>query len=143
MKYFICTTSGAIGAAVAYAFGGWDLSIAALLLFILIDYVTGLMVAGIFKRSSKTETGGLQSNAGIKGLCKKFTMLLFVIISNMLDKQLGSSYVRDLVCIAFMSNELISIVENAGIMGVPIPKPITNAIDILKKKSSEEQKNDN
>lgn len=139
----VCAVAGAIGSGIAYAFGGWSDSIATLLLLMAIDYISGIVVAGVFKKSKKTETGALESRAGWKGLCKKCMTLLFVIIGNRLDVEFGTTYIRDGVCIAFMTNELLSIIENAGLMGMYIPKPILNAIDILKKKggSNNEQTN--
>lgn len=135
MKNAICTGIGIAGSLVASLFGGWTASLTTLLIFMGVDYVTGLVVAGVFHNSPKTETGALESRAGLKGLIRKFTMLLFVLIGHRLDMATGTNYIRDAVCIAFIANELISIVENAGLMGIPIPKVITNAIDILKKKT--------
>ena len=100
-----------------------------------IDYLTGLVVAGVFHKSKKTDSGALESRAGFKGLCKKGVMLLFVLIGYRLDLAIGTTYIRDAVCIAFIGNELISIVENAGLMGLPIPSVITKAIDVLKTKN--------
>ena len=134
LKNILCTVVGAVGSAISYALGGFDGAVIALLVFMLIDYVTGLIVAGVFHKSPKTPTGALESKAGWKGLCKKFVTLLLIVVANLLDMQLGASYIRDAVCIAFMLNELISIVENAGLMGIPIPAVITKAIDILKDK---------
>lgn len=134
MKNTICTTIGAIGAAVAGYFGGWDNSLRALVIFMVADYITGLVVAGVFKKSTKTKTGRLSSKIGYKGLCKKCMILLFVLIGNQLDMVVGSNYIRDAVCIGFMANELLSIAENAQLMGVPLPKIIDNAIELLKNK---------
>ncbi|MBO7241791.1 MAG: phage holin family protein [Methanobrevibacter sp.] len=136
MKAIICSISGAVGSTIAYFLGGWDNSIATLLLFMLIDYISGLFVAGVFKKSPKTDTGRLESRAGWKGLCKKGATLFFIVVANRLDIQLGTTYIRDAVCIAFITNELISIVENAGLMGLPIPAVIINTIDLLKKKGA-------
>ena len=105
-----------------------------------IDYVTGLMVAGLFHRSAKSETGALESRAGWKGLCRKGMTLLIVIIAHRLDLMLGTTVIRDAVVIAFVANETISIVENAGLMGVPIPAAITKAIDVLNAKANNEEK---
>lgn len=136
MKNAICTSIGIVGSFVASLFGGWTASLTTLLIFMGIDYLSGLIVAGVFHNSPKTETGTLESRAGLKGLIRKFTMLLFVLIGYRLDVAVGTTYIRDAICIAFMANELLSIVENAGLMGIPIPAVITNAIDILKKKSN-------
>lgn len=137
MKNMICTSVGVAGSLVASFFGGWTASLTTLLIFMAIDYASGLVVAGVFHKSPKTETGTLESRAGLKGLIRKFYMLLFVLIGHRLDVAVGTTYIRDAVCIAFMANELLSIVENAGLMGLPIPSVITNSIDILKKKTSE------
>ena len=133
MKNAICSSIGIVGSLVASWFGGWTASLTTLLIFMGIDYVSGLIVAGVFHNSPKTETGALESRAGLKGLIRKSSMLLFVLIGQRLDVAVGTTYIRDAVCIAFMANELISIVENAGLMGLPVPTVISNAIDILKK----------
>ena len=131
----ICALTGITGAAVAKAFGGWPESLTTLLICMAADYISGLVLAGVFHKSAKTETGGLESKAGWKGLFRKVMTLLLVLIGHRLDLAIGTCYIRDAICIAFIVNEVISITENAGLMGVPIPKVITNAIDILKKKS--------
>ena len=134
MKNAICTGIGMVGSLVASLFGGWTASLTTLLIFMAIDYLTGLICAGVFHASQKTESGALESRAGWKGLCRKGTTLLFVLIGYRLDLAIGTSYIRDAICIAFIANELISIVENAGLMGLPIPTVITKAIDVLKQK---------
>ena len=137
MKSIIISFVGAVGSAIAYAFGGWDASIITLFIFMGIDYITGVIVAGVFHKSNKSGSGALESRAGWKGIIKKCVTMLFVIIAVRLDALIGTTYIRDAVCIAFITNELISIVENAGLMGIPIPKVITRAIELLK---SNEQK---
>ena len=134
------TIVGTVGSLVASFFGGWTESLTTLLIFMLIDYVTGLIVAGVFHKSQKTATGALESRAGFKGLCRKGAILLFVLIGYRLDLAVGTTYIRDAVCIAFIANELISIVENAGLMGLPIPAVITKAIEVLKSKTDGEVK---
>lgn len=132
------TIVGTVGSLVASFFGGWTESLTTLLIFMLIDYVTGLIVAGVFHKSQKTATGALESRAGFKGLHLYVTTLLFVLIGYRLDLAVGTTYIRDAVCIVFIANELISIVENAGLMGLPIPAVITKAIDVLKSKAEVE-----
>lgn len=107
-----------------------------------VDYVTGLIVAGVFHKSEKTENGALESRAGWKGLCRKGVSLLVVLVACRLDMIMGSNFIRDATVIAFIANETISIIENAGLMGVPIPSVITKAIEVLKKKSEREDKKD-
>lgn len=140
IKSVVCGVCGAIGSAIAFAIGGFDPAIITLSVFMGIDLITGIIVAGVFHKSKKTETGSLKSIVGFKGLSKKVMIFLFIIIANLLDEQIGTTYIRDAVCIAFMVNELLSIVENAGLMGVPIPSIITRSIDVLK--SKEEVKTD-
>lgn len=134
MKEKICTIIGVVGGGISALFGGWDSALVTLVIFMCIDYLTGLVVAGVFHNSKKTETGTLESRAGWKGLCRKCMTLLFVLIAYRLDMAIGVNYIRDAVIIGFMANELISIVENAGLMGLPIPAVISNAIDILAQK---------
>ena len=135
MKNILCTAAGAVGSFIVSLFGGWDTGIGTLVLFMCIDFFSGLAVAGIFKKSTKTETGALESKAGFKGLCRKCMTLLFVLVAHRLDLAIGTTYIRDAVIIGFMANELISIVENAGLMGLPLPAILVKAIDVLKKKS--------
>lgn len=134
----VCTVLGIAGSAVAAVFGGWDDALSTLVVFMAIDYITGMIVAGIFRNSNHTETGGLESRAGWKGLLRKGITMLVVLIACRLDLVIGSDFLRDMVVIAYIVNESISIVENAGLMGVPVPSAIMKAIDILKKKSEEE-----
>lgn len=140
MQYRVCAACGILGSVLSYSFGGWDAALQALVICMAVDYLSGLAVAGIFRHSMKTETGGLNSRIGFQGLVKKGMMLLFVLIAHRLDAVFITAYIRDGVCVAFMVNELISILENAGMMGVPVPKILKNAIDVLKQK--EEQKDD-
>ena len=137
MKYTFSAVVGIIGGALAALLGGWDLAIQTLLIFMGIDYITGLMIAGIFHKSPKTKSGSLSSLIGWKGLCRKGMVLLIVSVAVRLDMLVGTDFIRDAVVIAYCTNEAISIVENAGIIGIPIPKPILNAIDTLKNKEDE------
>lgn len=135
LKGMLLTITGAIGSAVINLLGGWTNDLKTLLIFMVIDFITGILVAGVFKKSGKSKTGSLNSDASWKGLCKKGMILLFVLIGAQLDSMIGVTYIRTAVIIAFMVNELISIVENAGLMGVPVPAVVMNAIDVLKNKS--------
>lgn len=126
---------GLVGGFIAMAFGGWSDALITLMIFMSVDYVTGLIVAGIFKKSKKSENGALESRAGFKGLCRKGVALLIVLVAVRLDVVMQTTYIKDAVIIAFIVNESISIIENAGLMGIPIPVAITKAIDVLKKES--------
>lgn len=142
MKSVFSMICGAFGSFLTYLFGGWDSILLALIVFMAIDYITGSILALVFHKSPKSESGAYESRKGFKGLCRKFIILFFVIIGHILDNTLGFDYIKNFVCIAFMTNELLSIIENAGLMGVPIPKVITNAIELLKKKTEGETAHD-
>ena len=125
MKNEICAAIGIVGGAIASLLGGWDTALQTLIIFMAIDYITGLIVAGVFHTSPKTKTG------------TKGVSLLVVLVACRLDAVIGSNFIRDTVVIAFVCNETISIVENAGLMGVPIPAALTRAVDVLKQRAEE------
>lgn len=141
MKEGICTTIGIIGGGIAALFGGFDAALITLMIFMGIDYITGLIVAGVFHKSEKTQNGALESRAGWKGLCRKGVTLLIVLVACRLDLMMGSNFIRDAVVIAFVVNETISIIENAGLMGVPVPAAIVRAIEVLKNKADSQEQN--
>lgn len=137
MKMKLLAFLGVIGSGIASLFGGWDAALTTLMIFMGVDYVSGLIVAGVFHASSKTKTGTLESHAGWKGLCKKGVSLMVVLVACRLDLVMGSNFIRDAVIIAFIANETISITENAGLMGVPIPAVVKRAIEVLKNKTED------
>ena len=142
MKESICSFLGIIGGVISAAFGGWEASLTTLVIFMLIDYLTGIIVAGVFHKSTKTSTGSLESITGFKGLVRKGIQLLIVLIACRLDLLIGrSTFIRDAVVIAFITNETISVTENAGLMGIPMPEAIKKAIEVLKTKEQEETQN--
>ena len=109
----------------------------ALFIFMLIDFLSGLILAVVFKNSKKTENGNLSSRAGIIGLSKKIFILFLVALSTQLDIVLETSFIRDGTIIGFISMEGISIIENASLAGLPIPKIIKNALEIINKKDND------
>ena len=135
IKTTLLAIVGMAGSVIANLLGGWDTALQTILIFMAIDYVTGLIVAGVFKKSTKTDTGALESKAGWKGLCRKGMTLLIILVAAQMDKVSGTEVIRNAVIIGYIANEALSIIENAGLMGLPVPKFIVNAIDILKKKS--------
>ena len=137
MKDIICTASGVIGSLIAGVFGGWTAGMTTLIIFMGIDYVSGLVVAGVFNNSTKTVSGALESKAGWKGLFRKGMTLVIVLVAHRIDIMVGATYVRDGVVIAFVANEAISIIENAGLMGIKMPKILTKAIEVLKGKAEQ------
>ncbi len=139
IKIMVCAMVGAIGAFIANFFGGWTEDMMTLIIFMSIDFVTGLVLAGVFRKSNKSTNGALNSKAGWKGLCKKCISLVFIILAHRLDMLLETGYIRTTTIIGFIVNETISIVENAGLMGIPLPEVITKAIDIMKHKGDGEK----
>ena len=139
MKYKDIFTAGcgAIGSFFVYLFGPWNGAIMTLVIFMAVDYVTGLILAGVSKKSKKSKSGALESRAGWKGIVRKGITLLIVLVAGQLDKTINTDYIRNAVIIAFIANEAISILENSAMMGVPIPKVLIKAIDVLKEKSND------
>ena len=134
-KAAIMTGAGVIGGMISQAFGGWDAALISLLLFMAVDYLSGLIVAGVFHSSDKSETGTLNSAVCWQGLLKKGMTLIIVLVAARLDIVLGTAFVRDAVVIAYIVNETISIIENAGLMGLPVPDVIMSAIEQLQGKT--------
>lgn len=139
IKITLCGLFGSIGGAIAHFFGGWSKDMTTLIILMGADFVLGLVVAGVFQKSKKSESGALESRASWKGICRKGGTLLIVLIAHRLDLALGVDFVRTATVIAYIVNESISILENVGLMGVPIPKKLRQAIEILKDKAEEDE----
>lgn len=133
-KIWFLSILGVIGGFIAETLGGWDMALQTLVIFMVVDYISGLVVAGVFKKSKKTETGALQSHAGFKGLCKKGMILFIILIAYRLDLMAGTTIIRNSSIIGFIVNEGISIAENAGLMGVRFPDLVSQGLDILSKR---------
>lgn len=129
------TYAAIIGGFIMAQLGGWDTALITLVTFLAVDYITGLIVAGWFHNSPKSCTGALESRAGFKGLIRKGVMLLIVLVSVRLDLIMETDFIRSTVIIGFCLNELLSIIENVGLMGIPIPKALIQAMELLKAKS--------
>ena len=141
MKEYLCVIAGAIGSFILALFGGWDTSLQTLIIFMIIDYITGVLVAGVFHNSPKTEGGGLETRAHFKGLCKKIVALTMVIVAYHLEMLSDINMIRNTVIIALVANETISILENAGLMGIPIPKVLKNALVVLQEQEGNDDEN--
>ena len=144
MKETICMIAGVVGGVITTLLGGWDSALATLVVFMGIDFVTGIVTAAMGKSK--------HSESGRVGLAKKFCILLMVVVGVRIDILIGTNYIRDTVCISFCLNELLSIVENTTLMGIPYPPVIKKAIDVLQTKvgraeeqlkESEDDKNGN
>ncbi len=133
MKYIniISALIGFFLATIIEALGGWDKSLELLIVVMVADYLTGVICA-ILGKSKKC--GGLSSYIGFKGLCKKVTMLIAVWVASELSIIANSNEIREVFIFGFISNELISIVENCGLIGVPLPSKIMDVIEVLKER---------
>lgn len=136
-KEIVLSVFGCFGAWLVNLMGGYDVNLKTLLVVMAIDIITAVIVSGVFNNSTKTDTGALSSQEFIKGIFKKFVMILIVVMAVQVDNMLGVTYIRNCTIIAFIANEALSIIENCGLMGIPIPEVITNAIEVLKNNSKE------
>ena len=132
IKIFILSGVACVGAAIASLFGGWTGAMTTLVILMFIDYVTGIIVAGVFHASPKSSGGALSSAVGFKGICRRFVILLIVVVACRVDLLMDTNIIRDATCIGFCANELVSITENAGLMGIPLPRKLVEAIEVLR-----------
>ena len=137
IKEILTAGVGALGGLMSWLYGGFGDAMLVLIVFMALDYMTGLIVAGVFHKSRKSETGALESKAGWKGLCRKGMTLGIVMMAALLDRIMGTAYIRDAVVVGFIFNESLSILENAGLMGVSYPRALKNALDLLNQKGEE------
>lgn len=133
VKNVISFVVGCVGTFINSYLGGWDMLLDTLVMFMLIDYVTGLYIAGVLHKSPKTETGRLSSSKGYHGLIKKLLVLVMVAMMFRIDLLFNIDYLRNGSIIAFLFQESISIIENFGLCGVKIPEVVKNGIDLLNK----------
>ena len=125
MKEFICSLLGTIGYLFIYLVGGWDVALQCLVIAIALDYISGLMKAYINKT--------LSSRIGMRGLIKKLGLLIIVMVGTLVDRTTGNTgAVRTLVIYYFVANEGLSILENLGQSGIPIPQSVKKALKALK-----------
>ena len=125
------------GSFMARALGGWDTALQTLVILMAIDYITGILIAAVWQKSSKSKTGALESRAGFKGLVRKGLILLVVLIGVQLDAILGlQAFCRTTIVLFFCGNEGLSIVENLGIMGLPLPDFVKTKFEQLKAKGN-------
>jgi toxin secretion/phage lysis holin len=126
-----------IGSFIARALGGWDGALAVLVGFMICDYITGLLVAGVWHKSPKSSGGSLDSRAGFKGIVKKCMILMLVWLASMMDRGLGIGFIRTAVILFSIGNEGLSLLENLGLMGVPYPAAMKAALEAMKKQGDE------
>lgn len=137
MKNTILATLATVGACISETLGGWDAAMKVLVFAMAADYLTGPLIAAVWKKSNKSETGALDSKAGFKGLCKKGMIFLLVWLGVLLDDALGVAYIRTAIILFFLGNECLSLLENLGIMGVPYPDFLRRALEAMKDEGNE------
>ena len=136
MKDKICVAIGIAGGYIASLFGGWDAALKTLILFMAVDYVTGLMAAFVQKKIS--------SEVGFKGICKKVAIFCLVGIGHVLDTQViqNGSVLRTAVIFFYLSNEGISIIENVALIGLPVPKKLKEVLEQLHEEADEKKEDE-
>lgn len=139
MKEKFCAAVGLFGGGLAWMFGPWSSDLTALVICMGIDFLAGNAVALVFHKSKKTKSGAYSSAYGFAGLCKKVMLLAIVAVGHQMDLLLGVPYIRTALCVGFVANESLSILENAGLMGIPIPRVLVRALDVLQEKNNGEK----
>lgn len=138
LKFMFYTSSGVAGALMLGLLGGWDSLIQALIVLMAVDLVSGFVAAFVFGQSKKTESGRAESKAMLKGLARKGMALCIVIVGCIVDDLAGSHvFVRNAVIFALSIREVLSFVENLGLMGVPFPDVLMRGLEALYKKAGE------
>ncbi|WP_195200561.1 holin family protein [Faecalispora jeddahensis] len=134
MYISVLTVLSAAGAAILSALGGWDTSLQFLIGIMAVDYLLGILIALVWHKSQKSADG--ESSASLKSLLRKFSVLLIVYVAVQLDTVANTGgYLRTAVILFFIANEGFSVIENLGIMGVPMPPAVKNAFAAIKSKS--------
>lgn len=134
IKGFCCI----FGTLIVNALGGWDLWLTSLFTVILLDILTGIVKA-LLMRSNKSQSGGLSSVSMFKGGIKKITILILVALGSVLDQIItpDNAFIRTMIVSYYIANESLSILENIGACGVPLPKTLYKILDSLKSEGNE------
>ena len=133
MKEFLNSVLAAIATGTVYLIGGFDVALNCLLIAIVLDYISGIIKAYIKKE--------LSSSIGLKGILKKVGVLIIVMLATLMDRVAGATgAIRTLVIYYFVANEGLSILENLGAAGVPIPAKLKKALKELKKEANKNGK---
>lgn len=128
MKEVLQSIIAVVSTGLVYLLGGFDVSLMALVIAIVLDYISGVLKAYVTKE--------LSSRIGLKGIIKKMGVLLVVMLAVIIDNVTGGTgAIRTLVIYYFVANEGLSVIENLGQAGVPIPQSIKKALKALKKEN--------
>lgn len=132
--YGIISVFSVAAGAMVQMLGGWDSALQLLCVVMASDYMTGIICALVWKKSPKSDDGSFNSKASLKGLLRKAGILLAVLIAYQLDNMAGTKFVRTSVIMFFTANDGFSVIENLGIMGLPMPKTMKNAFELLRQR---------
>lgn len=128
MENLFKTIVGVGGAVVSFLFGGWSSLLSILLTFVVLDYLSGIAAAA--------KEGKLRSDIGLWGIARKVAIFAVVAVAHLVDSTLGDAHLfRDAAVFFYLANELLSITENLGRVGAPIPPAVQRAVEILRGKS--------
>lgn len=132
LNHIITNIASVFGAVLSYAVGGWTILLQVLLAFVIADWATGWVAAWM--------NGELRSRIGHEGIIRKVTIFILVSIAHLIDGILGEGhYIRDAVIFFYLATELLSIIENVGRMGIPMPAVLRNAVKIFQSKSGDSE----
>lgn len=139
IKDGILASLAIIGSFATSLLGGWDKAMQTLIIFMTVDYLTGLLIAAVWNKSPKSANGALESKAAGKGLIRKGMYIFAVLVACQVDQTIGlNDLTRNATIYGFLGVEGLSIVENMGIMGVPMPQVIKRSFELLKKRGEQE-----
>ena len=139
VKNIILAVCAAIGGFFVEFLGGVDGALKTLIIFMAVDYITGLAVAFIFHKSQKTKNGGASSKEGFRGIVKKLCIILLVGLAHEIDVVMGVDYMRATAILFFIGNEGLSVLENVGLMGVKYPEFIKKALEVMRDKGDKDE----
>ena len=141
IKNIILAVCAAIGGFFVEFLGGVDGALKVLIIFMLVDYITGLAVAFVFHKSTKTTSGGASSKEGFKGIVKKLCIIMLVGLAHEIDVIMGVEYMRATAMLFFIGNEGLSVLENVGLMGVNYPEFLKKALEVMRDKGEKKIQN--
>ena len=142
LKNIVLITFAGVGGFISSLLGGWDKLLCTLIVCMVIDYITGFLLAFVFHKSSKTKNGCASSEAGFKGIVKKICIMCLVALCVCIDSVTGTEYIRNTALLFFIGNEGLSIIENTDKMGVPYPEFIKKALEAIKEHNSKEHEDE-
>lgn len=135
-KKGIMMVFGFAGSGIIEQMGGWSIPLQLFFWCIVLDYMGGLIVAGVFHNSPKTKNGKLSSKAIFQGIVKKFMYICIIILGRQIDLTLGVNYIMNGLTLGFITLDLTSIIENIGLMGIKLPPILSNSLELLNKLNS-------